>query len=180
MTAPDRRRCRASELLRGIAPLVLFVLAAVAAPAPAVADQRRFVIQPDVSEVWFHATSRLMNADGRFHRLGGEVIADPADLGTARVALSIETDSIDTGIGLRDKHLRSADFFDVERFPTMTFESLRVEGFGKHATVVGRLTIHGVTREVAVPVDVTLTAIALVATGEFVLNRGEYGMTYKS
>jgi polyisoprenoid-binding protein YceI len=81
---------------------------------------------------------------------------------------------------MRDKHLRSSDFFDVDRFPTVVFQSLRVEAAGRRATVVGRLTMHGVTREIAVPIDVQITNTALVASGEFIVNRGEYGISYNS
>ena len=159
---------------------ILGALAMAMAGPPAAADPRRFAIQPEVSEVTFHATSRLMNADGRFHRVAGEVVVDPSDPVTARISLSIEAASIDTGIGMRDNHLRSPDFFDAQRFPTITFESLRVEATGRRATVTGRLTLHGVTREIAVPVDIALSEVAMVASGEFVLNRGDYGMTYNS
>src|SRR5262252_10020672 len=68
------------------------------------ADGIRYRIQPEASEVTFRATSRLMNADGRFHRVSGEVTVDPQNLATARISLSIEAASIDTGIGLRDNH----------------------------------------------------------------------------
>ncbi len=121
-----------------------------------------------------------MNADGRFHRLGGEVMVDPKDPTTAKVTLSIEAASIDTGIAMRDNHLRSEDFFDVRQFPVITFESLRVEAAGRRATVFGRLTLHGVTREITVPVDVALTDVALVASGEFIINRRDYGLAYQS
>ena len=121
-----------------------------------------------------------MNADGRFHRFRGDIAVDPRDLATARISLSIEAASIDTGIGLRDTHLRSADFFDAERFPTITFESQRVEAEGRRATVTGRLTVRGVTREIAVPVDVAVSDVALVASGELVVNRRDYGMVYNS
>src|SRR5215471_11912714 len=151
MTPPAPPRRSLSHPAHRIAAGTLCVLAMVASASTAWSESHRYVIQPEASEVAFRATSRFMNADGRFHRLGGEVTADPADLATARILLSIETNSIDTGIGLRDRHLRSADFFDVERFPT-----------------------------IAVPVDVTMTAVALVATGELVLNRGQYGMNYNS
>jgi polyisoprenoid-binding protein YceI len=146
----------------------------------ATADVRRYTIQTEASELGFKATSRLMNADGRFHRFRGDVAVDPRDLATARISLSIEAASIDTGIGLRDTHLRSADFFDAERFPTITFESQRVEAEGRRATVTGRLTVRGVTREIAVPVDVAVSDVALVASGELVMNRRDYGMVYNS
>ncbi len=112
-----------------LAPIIALVAVTLAIPL-VTADARRYAIQTEASELGFRATSRLMNADGRFHRFRGDVAVDPRDLATARISLSIEAASIDTGIGLRDKHLRSADFFDVERFPTITFESLRVEAAG--------------------------------------------------
>jgi polyisoprenoid-binding protein YceI len=146
----------------------------------AAAEPLRFRIQPEASEISFRATSRLMNADGRFTRFDGDVVVDPAALTAARVTLTIEAASIETGIAMRDNHLRSSDFFDVERFPTITFQSVRVESAGRRATVVGRLTVHGVTREIAVPVDVQVSATALVASGEFIVNRGDYGMNYNS
>jgi polyisoprenoid-binding protein YceI len=122
----------------------------------------------------------LMDADGTFSRLTGEVTLDPRDPATAKITLTIESASIDTGIGLRDKHLRSADFLDVARFPAMTFESQRVEVVERRATVTGQLTLHGVTREIVVPVDVQFSEGALVATGEFQLNRRDYGINYSS
>ena len=148
--------------------------------APAKADPLRFRIQPEASEIAFRATSRLMNADGRFSRFSGDVVVDPAALTSARISLTIDAASLDTGIEMRDKHLRSSDFFEVERFPTVTFQSVRVEAAGRRAIVVGRLTLHGVTREIAVPIDVQISTTALVASGEFIVNRGEYAINYNS
>lgn len=168
------------SLTRPAALALLAVLVLAAAGAPATAEPRQFRIQPEASEVTFKATSRFMNADGRFGLLSGSVVVDPADWAGASITLSIQAGSIDTGIGLRDNHLRSEDFFDVQRFPVILFESVRVEREGKRATVIGRLTMHGVTREVAVPVEVTLSEAALVASGEFTLKRTDYGITYQS
>ena len=160
--------------------LALLVIAASGAAPAAHAGVIHYRVQPEATEVTFQATSRLMNAEGRFHRVAGDIAVDPADLATARIAFSIETASIDTGIGMRDNHLRSEDFFDTRKFSMATFESVKVEATGTRAVVFGRFTLHGVTRDVAVPVDVTLTDIALVAVGELVLNRRDYGMTYQS
>src|SRR5499433_1851136 len=146
----------------------------------ACADGIRYRIQPEASEVTFRATSRLMNAEGRFHRVSGEVTVDPQDFSAAKITLSIEAASLDTGIGMRDSHLRSEDFFDVKRFPRITFESERIEAAGRSVSVYGRLTVHGVTREIAVPVRVDVTTLALVATGELVIDRRDYGLDYKS
>lgn len=167
-------------LLAGRLARAALLLLVLAGSAPARAESLRFRIQPEASEITFRATSRLMNAEGHFGRFSGDVVADPARPTGARISLTIEAASLDTGIGMRDNHLRSADFFDIERFPTIAFESVRVETAGRRATVTGSLTLHGVTREIAVPVDVQITETALVASGEFIVNRGEYAMNYNS
>jgi len=159
---------------------IALVLAALVLPRAVEAQPLRFRIQPEASEITFRATSRVMNADGHFSRFSGDVTVDPAVLTSGRITLTIDAASLDTGIEMRDNHLRSSDFFDVARFPTVAFQSLRVEAAGRRATVVGRLTLHGVTREIAVPIDVQITNTALVASGEFIVNRGEYGINYNS
>ncbi len=137
--------------------LLLDMVLAVAAPLHA--EVTRFRIQPETSELTFHATSRLMNADGRFSRFAGDVTVDPADLNTARVTVSVEAAS---------------------KFPAITFESLRVEGAGRRLLVVGRLTLHGVTREMRVPVDVNVAGNRLEARGQFDVKRTDHRMTYDS
>jgi len=155
-------------------------LAILSIASPCVADPVRFQIQPEASELTFKATSRLQNASGRFVRFTGEVTVDRANLATARVTLSVEAASIDTGNTRRDNHLRTQDFFDVERYPSISFQSLRVEGAGPRFTLVGRLTMRGVTREIAVPVSVEIAGDLLTATGDFAVNRQDYGLDYTS
>ncbi len=85
---------------------------------------------------------------GRFTTFDGQIeLAPGSDLPT-RVAVTIDAASIDTREEQRDAHLRSADFFDVEKFPQLTFESARIQGTPNDFTIEGNLTIHGVTREV--------------------------------
>ena len=181
MSSAFRTRVRQStRTRRWLLAFLALTLASAAWSAPARGNPLHYRVQPEASELTFKATSRLMNADGRFPRLSGDIVVDPKDLSTAKVTLSIEAGSIETGIGLRDNHLRSEDFFDVKRFPTITFESVRVQGAGQRATVFGRLTLHGVTRDVEVPVELAMTELAVVATGELVVNRGDYGINYQS
>jgi polyisoprenoid-binding protein YceI len=89
---------------------------------------------------------------GRFDDFEGTVVLNPDAPERSSVAVEIKTGSIDTHVDARDQHLRSADFFDVEKYPTITFRSSRVEGDlsepGSAFTVVGDLTLHGITREV--------------------------------
>ena len=90
---------------------------------------------------------------GRFAGVTGTVITDESDPGKAEVDVVIDVDSIDTREAKRDAHLKSADFFDVEKHPTITFKSTRVTGLkGDEFKLVGNLTIHGVTREVTLDV----------------------------
>jgi polyisoprenoid-binding protein YceI len=156
------------------------IWAALGAARAAGGEPLRFRIQPEASEITFRATSRLMNADGRFARFSGDVTVDPAVLTSGRINITIDAPSLETGIEMRDKHLRSSDFFDVERFPPVVSPPRGVAAAAPRATVVGRLTMHGVTREIAVPIDVQITNTALVASGEFIVNRGEYGINYNS
>jgi polyisoprenoid-binding protein YceI len=91
---------------------------------------------------------------GRFASWSGTVELDEADLARSHVAVEIDARSIDTGNAQRDEHLRSADFLDVEQFPTLRFESRRIENVAADRFhVVGDLTLHGVTREVTLTVE---------------------------
>jgi len=171
----------AGPLRRLVAALLLAVGAAACLDvASADAATVTYRVDAAASALTFLGTSRLVNAEGRFHRFRGEVTLDPSNLATARVALSIEAASLDTDNDLRDQHLRSDAFFWVERHPVIAFESARVEGAGGRANVVGRLTLRGVTREVLVPVEIEVGDRTLVARGAFELRRVEYGMTYQS
>lgn len=160
--------------------LVAGLLALVSAVDVARAEPVRYRLAPEHGMLAFKATSRLMDADGRFHRFEGEVRADPKALDQARVSLVIEARSVDTGITRRDSHLRSADFFDVERFPRILFASQRVAPVEGKVLVTGRLTLHGVSREVTVPVEIGFEEKSLRARGEFTIRMSEYGINYRS
>lgn len=85
---------------------------------------------------------------GRFSAFAGEIELKQGSDVPASVRASVEAASIDTHEAQRDAHLRSADFFEAEKYPTLTFESTRIEGSGGAFKMQGNLTIHGVTREV--------------------------------
>lgn len=144
------------------------------------ADTVRYRLGPAQGTLSFKATSRLVDADGRFHRFSGEVRVDPNALDQAVVTLVVEAASVDTGIRRRDDHLQSEDFFHVERFPHITFTSRRVAPADGKVLVTGDLTLHGVSREVAVPVELERSAVALRVRGEFTIRMSDYGMTYRS
>jgi polyisoprenoid-binding protein YceI len=145
-----------------------------------------WTIDPAHTEIGF-AIRHLMIATvrGRFGAATGTVTIDPANPRRSKVDVTIDVSSVDTRQEMRDNHLRSADFFDVAKYPTMHFVSKRIDGdvTGKFR-VVGDLTIRGVTREI------TLDAVnegntrdpwgnervGISATGK--LNRGEFNLTW--
>jgi len=94
--------------------------------------------------------------EGRFKDFTGTIRYDDKDITKSSVEFTAKVASIDTGVEARDKHLRNADFFEVEKYPEMTFKSTRVERRGDDKFVLhGDLTLKGVTRPVALPFTVT-------------------------
>jgi polyisoprenoid-binding protein YceI len=94
--------------------------------------------------------------EGRFKDFKGAIHFDEKDVTKSSVEFTAKVESIDTGVEPRNKHLRTADFFDVEKFPEMTFKSTSVERKGKDGYVLhGDLTLKGVTKPVALPFTVT-------------------------
>lgn len=90
---------------------------------------------------------------GRFTRFSGTLAFDEAAPERSSVEVRIDAGSINTGVDQRDEHLRSPDFFNAEKFPAITFLSRRVERADDGFRVTGDLTIHGITREVVLPVE---------------------------
>lgn len=90
---------------------------------------------------------------GRFTKFSGKIDLDEANPAASFVDITIDTNSVSTGDEKRDGHLRSPDFFDVERYPTITYKSTRVEQLdGDHARISGDLTIKGISRPVTLEV----------------------------
>lgn len=145
-------RLRARTLLSlAVVPALVGAAAAAApaprAPVPATAPVR-WQIDATHSELTFRIRHLVSRVRGQFNTWSGTITADPASLGGGSVSVDIQTASIDTNNERRDTHLRSADFFDAENHPTITFRSTRVEANGRGLRVHGNLTIRGVTRPV--------------------------------
>lgn len=102
------------------------------------------------SELGFSIVHMGINdVTGKFKTFEATMTASKADFSDAVVELSADVASIDTEVEMRDNHLRSADFFDVEKFPKLTFKSTKIEASGKDSyRLTGDLTLHGVTKPV--------------------------------
>ena len=111
----------------------------------------------DSSHSGIHFSVRHMvvaKVRGQFARWTGTVLAEDGDLSRGTVDVVIDASSIDTGVADRDKHLKSADFFDVERFPELTFKGRGTRKLNETSLrLTGDLTIRGVTREVELAVE---------------------------
>lgn len=109
------------------------------------------------SEVGFSVKHMMFaNVKGSFRKVSGRITIDPADITKSSVEAEIDAASIETRSEQRDGHLRSADFFDVEKFPTLTFRSTRVDALSnKEFNVTGDLTIRDVTKQVVLHVTET-------------------------
>lgn len=112
-----------------------------------------FVFDKSHTLVGFRIRHWLTKVDGRFRDFDGHIWLDRANPAASKVDVTIQTASIDTASENRDKHLRSADFFDAEKFPVITFKSTKVAPRGKDLyDVTGELTLHGVAKTMTVPV----------------------------
>jgi polyisoprenoid-binding protein YceI len=112
-------------------------------------------IDPDHSSFQFKVRHLMVsNVKGDFTKVRGMVTIDEQSLANLKVEITIDAASVNTGHAKRDEHLRSADFFDVTKYPTITFVSKKIERTGANTLkVIGDLTIRGVTKEIAVDVE---------------------------
>jgi polyisoprenoid-binding protein YceI len=130
----------------------------------------------------------ISNVKGQFTALTGEAVLDEAEVTKSRIEASIDAASVNTRDTQRDAHLKSADFFDVEKFPKLSFKSTHVNRTGDgELAVTGNLTIHGVTREVVFAVEGPTppvkdpwgnTRVGLSATTK--ISRKDYGLTWNA
>ncbi|MGH2530779.1 MAG: YceI family protein [Thermomicrobiales bacterium] len=155
---------------------------------PTTGTQTVYAIDPAHSLVEFSVKHMMFTTvKGRFADVSGRIAADEQNPANSSVEVTIDAASVDTRQEQRDAHLRSADFFDTETYPTITFRSTRVEPTGSdELKVYGDLTIHGVTREVAL--DTTFNGRGVNPWGAQVvgysaatqINRKDFGLTYNA
>jgi polyisoprenoid-binding protein YceI len=127
----------------------------------------------------------ISTVHGSFRGVSGVVKFDPANVAKSGVEASIDVTSVDTGVAARDTHLKSGDFFDVAKFPTMTFKSTKVEKAGDGFAVYGDLTLHGVTKNVkldleAIDKEQTMDGKSVHRgfTARTTINRKDFGLVW--
>lgn len=134
---------------------LLAVSAAASLAIPASAQSETWQLDPPHSAAQFAVRHMgISTVRGTFTKLSGTLQYDPSDKAKSSLEVTIDAASVDSRVEMRDKDLRSDHFFDVQKFPTITFKSKRVEVSGPDKLkVIGDLTIRGVTKEVVLHVD---------------------------
>ena len=154
--------------------------AAPVASPPATGRGQKYVITPQNSKIEFMASKVTGSHNGSFGDFSGEVNFN----GTpeqSRVNITIKSDSITTDTPDLTKHLKTADFFDVAKYPEATFVSTAIKAGGENGashTVTGNLTMHGVTKSVTFPATITVTPDVATVESSFAINRKDFALNY--
>jgi len=163
-----------------ILTVILFLL-------PTMTAASTWRIDPEHTSIQFTVRHMMIsNVKGVFHKFNGQFEIDDKDITNTRASAVINVASIDTGIEKRDEDLRSPKFFDVAKYPSMTFASKKIVRTGANRfKVTGDLTIHGVTREVVLDMEGLETVVKdpwgnmrRGATLASMINRKDFGLTY--
>jgi len=172
---------------KGILALVFALFAiSLAGSIESRAEAVSYVIDPDHSQVIFKVKHMgISTVTGRFDLMEGAYTFDDKDIANSSVETTIQTASVNTNKQKRDDHLKSPDFFNVDKYPTITFKSKEVKkGSGDDFTIIGDLTINGVTKEVALDAEFGGKAVDPMGnertafTAETKINRKDYGLTW--
>jgi polyisoprenoid-binding protein YceI len=178
------KRAKGKLMLRKTVLTVLFFAVTVLAQD---ATTRPYPIDNNHSTVGFSVPilGGLSQVKGKFTDFAITLNVDEKDITKSSVSVVIKATSVDTGIEGRDRHLRNPDFFDVEKFPEITFKSERIEKKGDQFVAHGPLTMHGVTKEIALPFTTTGTfknpsnnTMSVGYSAKTVLNRRDFGINY--
>jgi len=160
------------------------VAAAMLAISALAADT--FVVDKQHSEATFQVRHLVSRVSGKFDDFAGAISIDQANPPASSVEFTIKTPSFNTGVADRDKHLRSADFFEVEKYPEITFKSTSIKASSRKDVydVTGTFTLHGVTKTITLPVEF----LGFVKdprgnqragfSAKTTLNRKDYGMVW--
>jgi polyisoprenoid-binding protein YceI len=168
---------------------VIIASLAAALSLPAVAGASTWQVDPNHSSAQFAVRHLgLSTVRGAFTKVTGKADLDDKDVTKSSVEVTIDTNSVDTRVPNRDNDLRSDHFFDVAKYPTITFKSKKVEQVapGK-LKITGDLTIHGTTKEVVLDVDGPTAPVKdpwgnqrIAASGTTKINRQDYGVKWNA
>lgn len=140
----------------------------------------KYLITPENSKIEFIGAKVTGQHHGEFKKFSGNIDFAGAPE-KSRVAINIDSSSIETDTPDLTKHLKTADFFDVAKYPDAKFESTQIRTGGDKGathTVTGNLTMHGVTKSVTFPATITVSPSVITVESNFAINRKDFGINY--
>lgn len=153
---------------------------ATQAPSGQPAAAQQYAITPENSKIEFVGSKVTGSHNGSFQNFSGE-IDYTGDVTTSRVNITMETDSLTTDTPDLTKHLKTADFFDVPKYPQATFTSTAIKPGGDNGashTVTGNLNLHGVNKSVTFPATIAAAPDGITVDSSFAINRKDFGINY--
>jgi polyisoprenoid-binding protein YceI len=149
------------------------------------ADSVEWAVDPAHSHLGFSVSHMVVSSvSGRFKDVSGKVLLDEADLTKSSVDIVVKADSLDTDEPKRDEHLRSPDFFDTKKFPTLTFHSTKITRGGKGYKLIGDLKIRDVSKSVTLDGTVSKSVLGMnnkeIRGAKFVglIKRSDFGLKW--
>ncbi len=144
------------------------------------AQGERYLIKPDTSKIEFVGSKVTGSHNGRFEKFSGAIdyAGQPEK---SHVTITIDTVSVTTDTPDLTKHLKTADFFDVAKYPQAMFDSTAIKAGGEKGathTVTGNLQLHGVTKSITFPAKIAVAAAAITVESTFSINRKDFGINY--
>ena len=151
---------------------------AAVAPTAATDAARPFAFGPTDSSIGFTGSKVTGSHNGGFKTFAGEFKVMNGRLADAGNKVVINTTSLWSDADRLTGHLKSPDFFDVAKFPTATFVTLKVEPKATNHLITGNLTLHGVTKQISFPAKIEVTDTTVTVAAEFFVNRADFEMKY--
>lgn len=153
---------------------------ATQASSPKPAGAQNYSITPENSKVEFVGSKVTGSHNGSFQKFAGE-IHYTGDVTTSHVTITMDSDSLTTDTPDLTKHLKTADFFDVAKYPQAKFESTAIKAGGDKGashTITGNLTLHGATKSVTFPATIGVAPDAITVDSSFTINRKDFGINF--
>jgi len=158
------------------------VLTAIALFCVVTAFGQNYTPADDGSKVRFVIKNFGINTGGTFEGLAGTITFDPANLANASFNVTVDAKTVDTDLEARDNHLRKEEYFDVEKYPKVSFKSTKITATNKDGFffMFGVITIKNISKEISFPFKQTSKDGGILFDGEFKLNRLDFGVGGKS
>jgi polyisoprenoid-binding protein YceI len=146
--------------------------------APGATTAKRYTFSPEGSKIEFVGSKVTGSHNGGFKKFDGELFGANGKLQGSGNKVTIDTTSVWADNDRLTGHLKSADFFDTEKFPTATFVTTDISQQGTNANVTGNLTLHGITKQISFPASIRVSEQAIEMRANFSLNRLDFEMKY--